>query len=103
MSRAMLSYEFLLNFRILIGAATIIYAIRVLMQTRRIVSRPWCFVFIAIRVSLTMLLRLCIFYGFSLPILLEQGIVMLGTSLDLLTVVTMYRAYKELFADRSIP
>lgn len=92
----------LLYLRTALSFFALVYSILIIAQTRRILQRPWAFVYIFIRVLLALVLRAGMVLEVPMDIHLPDVIKALAAALDLITIREIHRAYKELFPETQI-
>ena len=89
----------LLEARTIITAIALIFSLLILADTRRIYWMPWAFVFIALRLALSLYLRGLMLFQLPVDPHFDGGLKTLFSILDLLTVIAMWLGYGTVFSD----
>ena len=89
----------LLTLRTALSFIALVYSILIITQTRRILSRPWAFVYIFIRVLIALALRAALLFQIPLPPYTADLVKVFAAFLDLLTLRAIHRAYRGLFPE----
>jgi len=76
-----------------------IYSLLIIVQTRRILSRPWAFVYIVIRLGFALLLRSALVLKIPLDAHIPEMVKAIAALLDLMTIREIHLAYNELFPE----
>ena len=89
----------MLNVRTIVTAFALIFALMVLVDTRRIFRIPWAFWFIATRIFLTLTLRTMMGLEMYVDIHVIGAIYTANSFLDLFTLIAMWLGYGTVFSE----
>ena len=87
----------LLYARTLTNAIAFVYAFIILLRTRKILNRPWAFIFIALRVGSLLFLNGIMVLGVPVSLFILDILKIVWALLDLLTLIEIANGYKALF------
>ena len=93
----MIYTELLLEARTIITIFSLIFAMMILSDTRRIYRTPWAFTFIAIRCALALVLRIMLSMGLDLNPQIPEAIKTVSEILIVLTLISIWLGYGTVF------